>query len=164
MAHDRAMTNTETAADVQPVVAHQDPVISIRGLEKRYGRFQAVRGINLEVHPGEIFAFLGPNGAGKTTTVESMEGFRSRTAGDVSVLGADPEHAGGVWRDRVGVVLQESEPEPGLSVRECVDLYAGYYRKPRNIADTIDLVGLSAKENEQAAELSGGQRRRLDVA
>src|SRR5438270_1830089 len=161
---------TRSAETIQtPLAAATDrfsgePVISVRGLVKRYGRRDAVGGIDLEVHPGEIFAFLGPNGAGKTTTVEIMEGFRSRTAGDVSVLGADPERAGGVWRDRVGVVLQESEPEPGLSVRECVELYAGYYRKPRNIADTIDLVGLSAKENEQAAELSGGQRRRLDVA
>ena len=81
---------------------------------------------------GEIFAFLGPNGAGKTTTVEILEGFRARTDGEVRVLGVDPAAAGGAWRDRVGVVLQESEPEPGLSVRECLELYAGYYRAPRD--------------------------------
>ena len=118
------------------------PVIDVRGLVKRYDRHQAVAGIDLQVRRGEIFAFLGPNGAGKTTTVEILEGFRSRTAGEVSVLGQDPASAGGLWRDRVGVVLQESEPEPGLSVRECLALYAGYYRKPRDIDETIDLVGL----------------------
>jgi len=139
-------------------------VISVRGLEKRYGRFQAVRGIDLEVHAGEIFAFLGPNGAGKTTTVEILEGFRTRTAGEVSVLGVDPADADGAWRDRVGVVLQESAPEPGLSVRECLELYAGYYRAPRDIAQTIALVGLTEKAAALAADLSGGQRRRLDVA
>jgi len=158
------MTSTQTAVDSRSVLAHGEPAISVRGLEKRYGRYQAVRGIDLDVHAGEIVAFLGPNGAGKTTTVEILEGFRTRSAGDVSVLGVDPAHAGGAWRNRVGVVLQDSEPEPGLSVRECVELYAGYYRAPRNVAETIDLVGLTPKTNEQAADLSGGQRRRLDVA
>ncbi len=98
--------------------AHAEPVVSVRGLVKRYGRHEAVAGIDLEVRHGEIFAFLGPNGAGKTTTVEILEGFRQRTGGEISVLGHDPATAGGAWRDRVGVVLQESEPEPGLSVRE----------------------------------------------
>ena len=144
-------------------VAHA-PVIAVRGLVKRYGRRDAVGGIDLEVRRGEIFAFLGPNGAGKTTTVEILEGFRTRTSGEVSVLGVDPAQAGGAWRDRVGVVLQESEPEPGLSVRECLELYAGYYRAPRNIADTIALVGLADQADTLASELSGGQRRRLDVA
>jgi ABC-2 type transport system ATP-binding protein len=139
-------------------------VITVRGLVKRYGRREAVRGIDLEVQRGEVFAFLGPNGAGKTTTVEILEGFRSRTSGEVTVLGVDPSRAGGAWRDRVGVVLQESEPEPGLSVRECLELYAGYYRVPRSIADTITLVGLAGKADTLASELSGGQRRRLDVA
>ncbi|HEY2332591.1 MAG TPA: ABC transporter ATP-binding protein, partial [Acidimicrobiales bacterium] len=133
-------------------------------LVKRYGRREAVRGIDLRVYRGEIFAFLGPNGAGKTTTVEMLEGFRARTAGDVRVLGVDPAEAGPDWRDRVGVVLQESEPEPGLSVRECLALYAGYYRAPRDIDDTIALVGLQEKGDTLAAHLSGGQRRRLDVA
>jgi ABC-2 type transport system ATP-binding protein len=139
-------------------------VVKVRGLVKSYGRRKAVRGIDLEVRPGEIFAFLGPNGAGKTTTVEILEGFRSRTAGEVSVLGVDPAHADGTWRDRVGVVLQESEPEPGLSVRECLQLYAGYYSAPRDVLETISLVGLDEKATTLASELSGGQRRRLDVA
>jgi ABC-2 type transport system ATP-binding protein len=138
--------------------------ISVRGLTKRYGRREAVRGIDLEVRRGEILAFLGPNGAGKTTTVEILEGFRSRTDGEVRVLGVDPAHAGAEWRDRVGVVLQESEPEPGLSVRECLDLYAGYYRAPRDIDETITLVGLTDETDTLATHLSGGQRRRLDVA
>ena len=141
-----------------------DLVISVRGLVKRYGRREAVHGIDLDVYRGEIFAFLGPNGAGKTTTVEILEGFRERTEGEVRVLGVDPAHAGAAWRDRVGVVLQESEPEPGLSVRECLALYAGYYTKPRGIDDTIALVGLTEKASTLASELSGGQRRRLDVA
>ena len=115
----------------RPASTDLAPVVTVRGLVKRYGRREAVRGIDLEVHRGEIFAFLGPNGAGKTTTVEILEGFRTRTAGEVSVLGVDPAEAGGAWRDRVGVVLQESEPEPGLTVRECLELYAGYCQAPR---------------------------------
>src|ERR1700737_4629765 len=117
-----------------------EPVVRVRGLVKRYRRREAVRGIDLDVHRGEIFAFLGPNGAGKTTTVEILEGFRERTDGEVSVLGVDPADAGGAWRDSVGVVLQELEPEPGLSVRECLQLYAGYYSAPRDVDDTIALV------------------------
>ena len=144
--------------------AHAEPVISVRGLVKRYDSHQAVAGITLEVRRGEIFAFLGPNGAGKTTTVEILEGFRQRTAGEVTVLGHDPATAGGAWRDRVGVVLQESEPEPGLSVRECLVMYAGDYRKPRDIDETISLVGLTAKAGTLGTRLSGGQRRRLDFA
>jgi ABC-type transport system involved in cytochrome bd biosynthesis fused ATPase/permease subunit len=124
--------------------AQSEPVVSVRGLVKRYGSREAVAGIDLEVRRGEIFAFLGPNGAGKTTTVEILEGFRQRTGGQVSVLGHDPATAGGAWRDRVGVVLQESEPEPGLSVRECLAMYAGFYRAPRDIDETIALPpGLS---------------------
>jgi ABC-2 type transport system ATP-binding protein len=141
-----------------------EPVIEVRGLVKRYGRREVVHGVDLNVYPGEIVAFLGPNGAGKTTTVEILEGFRSRTDGDVRVLGVDPATAGGAWRDRVGVVLQESEPEPGLTVSECLSLYAGYYRTPRDVVNTISLVGLSEQNDTLAAQLSGGQRRRLDVA
>ncbi|HEY7429264.1 MAG TPA: ABC transporter ATP-binding protein [Streptosporangiaceae bacterium] len=144
--------------------ARFEPVISVRGLVKRYGGREAVAGIDLEVRRGEIFAFLGPNGAGKTTTVEILEGFRQRTAGQVAVLGHDPATAGGAWRDRVGVVLQEPEPEPGLSVRECLAMYAGFYRAPRDIDETMELVGLTGKAGELGTRLSGGQRRRLDVA
>ena len=141
-----------------------DATISVRGLRKSYGAFEAVAGIDIQVSPGEIFAFLGPNGAGKTTTVEILEGFRKRSSGEVTVLGADPAEAGGDWRDRIGVVLQESQPEPGLTVRECLELYAGYYRAPRDIGQTIELVGLDGKSDTVGEQLSGGQRRRLDVA
>ncbi|HKU59328.1 MAG TPA: ABC transporter ATP-binding protein [Gaiellaceae bacterium] len=139
-------------------------VIEVRGLEKRYGSFEAVGGIDLHVDRGEIFAFLGPNGAGKTTTVEILEGFRSRSGGEVEVLGVDPEQAGGAWRNRVGSVLQESQAEAGLTVRECLTLYAGYYDAPRDIDETIELVGLAEKADAMGEQLSGGQRRRLDVA
>jgi ABC-2 type transport system ATP-binding protein len=141
-----------------------EAAISVRGLRKRYGSFEAVAGIEFEVARGEIFAFLGPNGAGKTTTVEILEGFRRRTEGEVSVLGTDPARAGAGWRNRVGAVLQESHPEPGLTVCECLRLYAGYFEGPRGIEETIALVGLDAKTDTLAEQLSGGQRRRLDVA
>ena len=157
---ERALPAAEQAAEVAGI----DPVISVRGLLKRYGEFSAVAGIDLEVNRGEIFAFLGPNGAGKTTTVEILEGFRQRSEGEVSVLGVDPSDADGTWRNRVGAVLQESQPEPGLTVRESLDLYAGYYSSPRDVAETIALVGLEEKADTSGELLSGGQRRRLDVA
>jgi ABC-2 type transport system ATP-binding protein len=141
-----------------------EPVITVRGLVKRYGSRDAVAGVDLEVRRGEIFAFLGPNGAGKTTTVEILEGFTQRTAGQVTVLGHDPATADGAWRDQVGVVLQESEPEPGLTVRECVALYAGLYRAPRDVDETLAMVGLTAMGSSLGVRLSGGQRRRLDFA
>jgi ABC-2 type transport system ATP-binding protein len=147
-----------------PRQSRPDAVISLRALRKRYGAVEAVRGIDLEVSRGEIFAFLGPNGAGKTTTVEILEGFRQASSGEVRVLGADPRHAPGRWRERIGVVLQESEPEPGLTVRECLELYAGYYRAPRGVPETLALVGLAEQADQRASALSGGQRRRLDVA
>jgi ABC-2 type transport system ATP-binding protein len=152
------------AAAGPSVAGAAEAVIRVRGLQKRYGDHEAVRGIDLEVRRGEIFAFLGPNGAGKTTTVEILEGFRQASAGSVEVLGHDPWKAPGSWRARLGIVLQESGAEPGLTVRECVALYAGYYPAPRNIDETIALVGLAAQSGERAASLSGGQRRRLDVA
>jgi len=137
--------------------ARSEPVVSVRGLVKRYGSHEAVAGIDLEVRQGEIFAFLGPNGAGKTTTVEILEDFQPRTEGEVSVLGHDPATAGGAWRDRVGVVLQESEPEPGLTVRECLAMYAGFYRAPRDIDETIALVDLTGQAGTVGTRLSGGQ-------
>jgi ABC-2 type transport system ATP-binding protein len=138
--------------------------ISVRGLRRSYRTHEAVRGIDFDVARGEILAFLGPNGAGKTTTVEILEGFRKRTAGEVSVLGIDPEHAGPDWRARVGVVLQSSKPERLLSVRECLELYAGYYPAPLGVDHALDLVGLAEKAGERCEKLSGGQQRRLDVA
>lgn len=139
-------------------------IISVRDLRKRYGDFEAVRGIDLEINHGEIFAFLGPNGAGKTTTVEILEGFRSRSGGEVSVLGSDPSQGGRAWRDRIGIVLQESAAEPGLTVRESLELYAGYYSSPRPVDETIALVGLESMADVRGEHLSGGQLRRLDVA
>jgi ABC-2 type transport system ATP-binding protein len=140
-----------------------DAVISISGLRKSYGEVEAVRGIDLEVRRGEVFAFLGPNGAGKTTTVEILEGYRRRDGGEVSVLGEDPERAGRRWRGRIGVVLQSCRLDPYLTVRESLALYAGYYASPRPIEETIELVGLGGKADARASSLSGGQQRRLDV-
>ncbi|HEY0279755.1 MAG TPA: ABC transporter ATP-binding protein [Solirubrobacterales bacterium] len=140
-----------------------DSAISIKGLRMSYGETEAVRGIDLEVHQGEIFAFLGPNGAGKTSTVEILEGYRKRTGGEVSVLGEDPAHAGSAWRDRIGIVLQSNSLDPYLTVRESLELYAGYFSHPRSVEEVIALVGLEEKADERARKLSGGQQRRLDV-
>jgi ABC-2 type transport system ATP-binding protein len=141
-----------------------ESVISVQGLRKSYDGFEAVRGIDLEVTAGEIFAFLGPNGAGKTTTVEILEGYRSRNGGEVSVLGIDPPRADREWRNRVGFVLQESRLVPELTPREAVEQYAGYYAHPRDVDDTVNLVGLADKADVRTSKLSGGQQRRLDVA
>jgi ABC-2 type transport system ATP-binding protein len=128
-----------------------------------YGETEAVRGIDLEVATGEIFAFLGPNGAGKTTTVEILEGYRKRTGGEVRVLGEDPESAGRGWRDRIGIVLQSNSLDPYLTVRESIELYAGYFSHPRAVEEVVGLVGLEEKADSRARKLSGGQQRRLDV-
>jgi ABC-2 type transport system ATP-binding protein len=139
-------------------------VIDVADLRMRYGSHEAVRGIDLRVRRGEVLAFLGPNGAGKTTTVEILEGYRTRTGGTVSVLGQDPAKTDGSWRARIGVVLQESEPEHDLSVVDCLRLYAGYYPAPRSVEETLALVDLTGRADATATKLSGGQRRRLDVA
>ena len=140
------------ARDQDPRVAAAAPgggaseggvAIRVRGLRKRYGDVEAVRGIDLTVRTGEIFAFLGPNGAGKTTTVETLEGYRHRDAGEAEVLGSDPARPAAGWRARIGVVLQESQPEAELTVEECVSLYAGYYPRPRPVGETLELVGLA---------------------
>ena len=123
-----------------------------------------MRGIDLEVARGEILAFLGPNGAGKTTTTEILEGFRKRTAGDVRVLGTDPEHAAPDWRAGIGVVLQTNAPERLLTVRECLSMYAGYYPRPLSVNRVLELTGLTEKTDSRCDQLSGGQQRRLDVA
>ncbi len=128
-----------------------------------YGSTEAVRDIDLDVHRGEVFAFLGPNGAGKTTTVEILEGYRRRTGGEVSVLGEDPQRAGRDWRERIGIVLQSGRLDPYLTVRESLDLYAGYFRAPLPTADVVGLIGLESKADERTSRLSGGQQRRLDV-
>ncbi len=140
-----------------------DVVIAARALRRRYGSHDVLRGIDLEIRRGEIFALLGPNGAGKTTLVEILAGFRSRSGGAARVLGVDPATADSTWRERIGVVLQESEPDRGLTVSECLELYAGYYRAPRRPAEIAELVGLTDSVDTLAEHLSGGQRRRLDV-
>ncbi|HEY2054902.1 MAG TPA: ABC transporter ATP-binding protein [Solirubrobacterales bacterium] len=142
-----------------------DTAIRVHGLRRSFGDLEAVAGVDLEVDRGEIFAFLGPNGAGKTTTIEILEGFGARDAGEVEVLGVDPARSTSEWRQRVGIVMQESPGEQELSVRECMELYAGLYKTPRPVGETLELVGLGAEAQEKmTGTLSGGQRRRLDVA
>ncbi|MEV0897529.1 ABC transporter ATP-binding protein [Actinoplanes sp. NPDC049802] len=138
--------------------------IEVTGLRKTYGDRDAVAGIDLVVARGEIFSLLGPNGAGKTTTVEILEGHRRRTAGDVRVLGEDPGRAGSAWRSRIGIVLQDADDAADLTVHEMVRHVAGFYRGPRKPDEVIELVGLEAKRNSRIRTLSGGQRRRVDVA
>ncbi|MEV8512057.1 ABC transporter ATP-binding protein [Dactylosporangium sp. NPDC051484] len=138
----------------------------VDGLRKRYRDHEAVAGISFEVRPGTIFALLGPNGAGKTTTLEILEGFRHRDGGRVEVLGRDPSGRGNRrWlRERVGLVLQDIAVEPYLTVRETITRSAGYYPRPRDVDETIALVGLGGKQNDKVRNLSGGQKRRLDMA
>ncbi|MEL6984997.1 MAG: ABC transporter ATP-binding protein, partial [Actinomycetota bacterium] len=138
--------------------------IEVRGLRKRYGDFEAVKGIDLDVDQGEILAFLGPNGAGKTTTIEILEGYRDRDAGEVTVLGVDPANAPLSWRDKVGIVLQESEPVPELTALESVSMHAAYYAEPRDPAEVLEIVGLTDSADQRTRKLSGGQKRRLDLA
>jgi ABC-2 type transport system ATP-binding protein len=137
--------------------------ISVRDLRKSYGEHEAVRGISFEIKEGEVFGLLGPNGAGKTTTVEILEGYRERDSGDVAVLGLDPAGSPQAMRDRIGVVLQQSQLFSTLSVRETHALFAGYYEHPRDVDEVIALVGLADKRNARVKTLSGGQKRRLDL-
>jgi ABC-2 type transport system ATP-binding protein len=157
-------THTAPTPDRGRPPAPDEAAVSLRGLRRSYGAFEAVRGIDLDIGRGEIFALLGPNGAGKTTTLEILEGFRGRSGGDVAVLGVDPAHGDRAWRERIGIVLQDSFPEPELTVRECLSLYAGYYSAPRSLDDTLAQVGLTELASRRCEQLSGGQRRRLDVA
>ena len=140
------------------------PVVRVRGLVKSYGGFEAVRGVDLEIQAGEIFALLGPNGAGKTTTVEILEGYRKRDGGEVSVFGFDPGRERAKMLPRIGIVLQKTGVDRFLTVIETVTMYGSYYPKPRSPAEVVDLVGLSDKSDSRVTTLSGGQLRRLDMA
>jgi ABC-2 type transport system ATP-binding protein len=141
-----------------------EAAISVRDLRKSYGPVEAVRGVSFEVARGEVFGLLGPNGAGKTSTVEILEGYRDRSAGEVSVLGFDPEHGDREMKERVGIVLQSVGFYPRATVRESVEQMAGFYPHPRDVLETIALVGLEEKLDQRARQLSGGQLRRLDLA
>ncbi|MFF2811491.1 ABC transporter ATP-binding protein [Streptomyces sp. NPDC058000] len=153
-----SMTTTPTA----PTGAA--PVVEARGLQMSYGSTAVLRGVDLEIRRGEIFALLGPNGAGKTTTVEILEGFRQRSAGEVRVLGADPARADDVWRGRIGLVLQSWRDHRRWQVAELLTHFATYYPDPRDPTELLDLVGLTSQARQRVDRLSGGQRRRLDVA
>jgi ABC-2 type transport system ATP-binding protein len=141
-----------------------DAAISIRGLVKRYGEFVAVDGLDLDIRRGEIFALLGPNGAGKTTTVEICEGYRMRDAGEVRVLGEDPAHGARGWKAQLGIVLQSGAGDSQLTCRELLQAQASYFPDPRDPDEVLALVGLTEKAKSRGKSLSGGQRRRLDVA
>ncbi|MGH3245590.1 MAG: ABC transporter ATP-binding protein [Trebonia sp.] len=145
-------------------MADNSPAVRVRGLVKSYGPVQAVRGIDLDIHPGEIFALLGPNGAGKTTTVEILEGYRNRDGGEVSVLGHDPSRERAKIKPLVGIVLQKTGVDRYLTVAETIEMFASYYPRHRPTDEVIDLVGLDAKRGARVTTLSGGQLRRLDVA
>src|SRR2546430_3091886 len=138
--------------------------VTVTDLHKSYGQLEAVRGVSFEIEQGEVFGLLGPNGAGKTTTVEVLEGYRKRDGGTVSVLGVDPQLAGPDWREQIGIVLQSSAMSANLTVAEHVALFAGYFSRPRDVGEVIDLVGLDEKRNARVKSLSGGQQRRLDLA
>jgi ABC-2 type transport system ATP-binding protein len=141
-----------------------DASVRVRELRKSYPGVTAVDGVDLDIAPGEIFALLGPNGAGKTTIVEILEGYRRRTGGEVSVLGVDPERGGALWRSRIGIVLQTSADASELSVHELIRHFAGYYPSPADPDQVISSVGLTGKAGSKLRQLSGGQRRRVDVA
>lgn len=138
--------------------------VEVRGLRKSYGPVHAVRGIDLRVEPGEVFALLGPNGAGKTTTVEILEGHRPRDGGEATVLGHDPGRNARALRERVGIVLQQTGVDGYLTVREVVEMVAGYYPRPRDVDEVIELAGLREQRDRRVRQLSGGQKRRVDLA
>lgn len=153
-------------------MTNSDSVVSVRNLRKTYGGagksasggIVGLDGVTFDIRRGETFALLGPNGAGKSTTIEILEGYRDRTGGEASVLGVDPQQGGIEWKERLGIVLQSSGESGNVTVLEQVTHFAGYYRSPRDIGEVIDAVGLTSKAKARIGKLSGGQRRRVDVA
>ena len=140
------------------------PVVRVRDLHKSYGAFEAIRGISFDIEAGETFALLGPNGAGKSTAIEILEGYRDRSSGEVSVLGVDPQRGGLAWKSRLGIVLQSTGESGNVTVTEQLTHFAGLYPRPRRVAEVIEAVGLESKAKTRISKLSGGQRRRVDVA
>jgi len=140
------------------------PHVSVRNLRKQYGDFAAVDGVSFDIQAGETFALLGPNGAGKSTTIEILEGYRDRTSGEASVLGVDPQRGGLAWKARLGIVLQSTGESGNVTVREQLAHFAGFYPNPRDVDEVIAAVGLTEKAKSRIKSLSGGQRRRVDVA
>ena len=157
-------TTSDPGSLLVPVPEDADLAVRVRGLRRAYGDTKAVDGVDLDIVRGEVLALLGPNGAGKTTTTEILEGYRHRDAGEVTVLGIDPAKGDRTWRSRLGIVLQTASDLGDLSVEESVTHFAGYYPDPRPVGEVIDAVGLSEKRTAKGFDLSGGQRRRLDVA
>lgn len=141
-----------------------DPVVSVRDLRKSYGSLTALDGVSFDIERGETFALLGPNGAGKSTTIEILEGYRDRTSGDATVLGTDPGTGGLDWKARLGIVLQSAGESGNVTVREQLTHFAGFYPNPRSVDEVIAAVGLEEKHRTRISKLSGGQRRRVDVA
>ena len=164
LSHRGSTQTVEVAGGVRGDGSAASVAVSVRGLRKAYGRVEAVRGIDLEIPVGQIFALLGPNGAGKTTTVEILEGYRSRDAGEVEVLGCDPASERSLLRPRIGIVFQSTGVEPYLTVGETVTMYASLYPRRRAVDEVIEVVGLGEKRDERVVRLSGGQQRRLEMA
>jgi len=158
------LTNSLEVAATAASARAPSPAIAVRGLRKSYGSLQALDGVDLTVRRGEVLAILGPNGAGKTTLVEILEGHRSADDGDLSVLGFDPGRRERAFRERIGIVLQEEGIEPEITAREALELYGAAYPHPRPAEEVLELVGLADRADARVNTLSGGQRRRLDVA
>jgi len=145
-------------------MTNPDAVVRVQDLRKTYGNFTALNGVSFEINRGETFALLGPNGAGKSTTIEILEGYRDRSGGQASVLGIDPSHGGLAWKAKLGIVLQSTGESANVTVREQLTHFAGFYPNPRPVDEVIEAVGLTAKASVRLSKLSGGQRRRVDVA
>src|SRR4029079_4712737 len=158
------ITNSIEVAAAEAALREEELAVQVRGLRKSYGELEALRGVDFTVRRGEVLALLGPNGAGKTTLVEILEGHRTADAGDVSRLGDDPAKSERAFRARIGIVLQEEGIDQTLSVREVVELYSAAYPHPRPAMEVLDLVGLEDRPGVRVSALSGGQRRRLDLA